>query len=114
MPRSQPATQSSAARSGRYLLILFSIWFCSHCGQAQAEGCAGADDGIEVHRTVVPLHNLISLRQADSAAPFIALGGEIEFENFLLRIGRNAASLINDFGKNHVVVAPRFDGRRSP
>ena len=64
-------------------------------------------------RAIVPLHDLVGLRQADSASPFVALGGEIEFVDFLLRFGRNAAALVEHFGENRFAIAPRLQSEGS-
>src|ERR1700674_4991429 len=106
--RAIPACHSC---SGRHLRV--PIWFHDYRWQSQAEGCAGSDDGIELHRAIVPLHDLISLRQADSASTFVALGGEVEFKNLLLRFGGNAATLVLHLGENHLVIAPRLQSERA-
>src|SRR5256886_302946 len=92
--------------SHRHLRL--AIWFRDHRRQAQAERRAGSDDGIELHRAIVPLHDLVGLRQTDSASTFVSLGGEVEFENFLLGFGRNTAALVLHFCENHFVIAPRL------
>ena len=53
---------------------------------------------IQIHRAVVPLQNLIGLRQADAAAVF--LGREIKFEDFVVHILRDSAALVANLGDN--------------
>src|ERR1017187_10454371 len=83
------------------IIILAAVWFRYRRRQPQAERGARSDDGTELHRAIVPLHDLVGLCQPDSAAAFVALGGVVEFENFLLCCGRNAAALVQHFGDNH-------------
>src|SRR5216684_9287981 len=106
----QIPSQRPDPHSHRHLRL--AIWFRDRCWQAQAERGAGSDDGIELHRAIVPLHDLVGLRQPDSAAAFVALGGVVEFEDFFLRFGRNAAALVQHFGENHFLIAPRLQRER--
>src|SRR5580698_5984151 len=59
----------------------------------------------EFYRTVVPLQDLVSLRQADAVAVF--LGGEIKLKDFVLYILRNACTLIANLGNRRIIVAAR-------
>src|SRR5439155_1645538 len=44
----------------------------------------------------MPLHDLVSLGEADSAA--FLFGGEVKLENFVLDLGGDASALVSDFG----------------
>jgi hypothetical protein len=69
--RTRNATLSSGSQLFAVIRFRYRRW------QPQAERRAGSDDGIELHRSIMPLHDLIGLRQADSASTFVALGGEV-------------------------------------
>src|ERR1700677_392974 len=56
----------------------------------------------------MPLHDLVSLRETDSASTFGALGGVVQFKDFLLRFGRNAGALIKHLGNNRFILAARL------
>ena len=56
----------------------------------------------------MPLHDLVGLRQTDSASAFLALGRVVELEDFFLRFGRNATALVAHLGENRFAFAPRF------
>src|ERR1700730_2377327 len=64
--------------------------------QTQAKSRSLSRHRIEINRSVMPLQNLIGLRQPDSG-PFF-LGGEIQFKNLVLGIRRNAVTLVENFG----------------
>src|ERR1700730_5530392 len=64
----------------------------------KAENGSASLGRFEVYRSVMPLQDLIGLRQTDAAA-FI-LGCEIEFENILVHVLRNPSTLIANFGND--------------
>src|SRR5215469_14001005 len=78
---------------------------------AEPEGGALAFGGLEVQRSVVPLQDLVGLRQADAAA--FRLGGEIQFEDFVLDLGRNPGAGVDDFGGDQSFMAAGADGERA-
>ncbi len=51
----------------------------------------------------MPLHDLVSLGEADSAA--FLFGGEVKLKNFVLDLRGDAAALVADFGDDDVLVA---------
>ena len=64
---------------------------------------SGAIGRFEVDGAVVPLQNLVGLGQSDAAAVFFC--GEIELEDFVAQILRNAATLVANLGNDGVVFA---------
>src|ERR1700722_6887313 len=102
-----------AIRLGDYLVGLgggvgFGVETGGGEGNAKAEGGAFACGGLEFHGAVMPLQDLISLRQANAAAVFF--GGEVEFENFVLHFRRDAGTLVADFGDGGIFFTIRLDG----
>src|SRR5712671_850696 len=71
----------------------------------EAEGCSHAFRRLEFHRPVMPLKDLISLRQADAVTLF--LGGEVKLKNFILHILRDASPLIADLSDYSIFLAMR-------
>src|SRR5258708_9598161 len=78
---------------------------------AKAECCSLALCGLKLHGTVMPLQNLVGLRQSNSVAFFF--GGEVELENFVLHLLSNAQTLIADFGNYNIFFAMCLDRQLS-
>src|SRR5215468_9098141 len=70
--------------------------------QPQTEGGAIARGGFEVHRTVMPLHDLVSLGEADATAGF--LGSEIQLENLILDFWWDSGARVADLSHDRVVI----------
>ena len=66
-------------RSGSHLSLLVAVWFAiairlrSGRWQMQVESRSRSNRGIEIDRTIMPLHDLVGLRQSDSTLSGIPL-----------------------------------------
>src|SRR5215469_11546923 len=65
----------------------------------------------KVHRTVVPLQDLIGLGQTNPTTVF--LGSEVEFKNLVVHLLGNSGALVLNFGHYDSVLAPRRNGQHS-
>src|SRR5580704_6351069 len=83
------------------LAVKVGAWFAQR--QDQAERRSVSVHRYEIHRTIVPLHDLVSLRQADSAAAL--LGSEIQLEDFFLEFRPNAPTYVSNLSDGLVFLA---------
>src|SRR5882672_9985970 len=72
--------------------------------QEQLEGSAASFRRLKVNRSIVPLHDLVGLRQPNPAATL--LGGEVEFEDFFLQVLGDTRTFITNFSDHHVLLPP--------